>query len=158
MEFGWIIELLAGLAFFMYGMNVMGDGLEKTAGDRLGKIIDSFTSNKIKAVLVGLGVTAIIQSSSATTVMVIGFINAGLMNLSQAVGVIMGANIGTTVTAFLISMEDISSAMSAYLGLLKPSFWAPILGALGVFFILFVKKNKYKNIFLQTIDYFEKIC
>ncbi len=146
MQFGWIISLLAGLAFFMYGMNIMGEGLEKSAGDKLGKIIDSFTSNKFKGVLVGLGVTALIQSSSATTVMVIGFINAGLMNLGQAVGVIMGANIGTTVTSFIISMEDISSSASSLMGLLKPSFWAPIMAVLGVFFILFINKKKYQSV------------
>lgn len=146
MQFAWIISLLAGLAFFMYGMNIMGEGLEKSAGDKLGKIIDSFTSNKFKGVLVGLGVTALIQSSSATTVMVIGFINAGLMNLGQAVGVIMGANIGTTVTSFIISMEDISASAASYLGFLKPSFWAPIMAVLGVFFILFIKRKKYQNI------------
>lgn len=146
MQFEWIITLLAGLALFMYGMNIMGDGLEKAAGDRLGKIIDSFTSNRIKGVLVGLGVTALIQSSSATTVMVIGFINAGLMNLSQAVGVIMGANVGTTVTSFLISMEDVGSSASAYLSLLKPSLWAPIFAAIGVFSMMFLKKNKQQSI------------
>ncbi len=146
MQFEWIITLLAGLGLFMYGMNVMGDGLEKSAGDKLGKIIDSFTSNRIKGVLVGLGVTALIQSSSATTVMVIGFINAGLMNLGQAVGVIMGANIGTTVTSFIISMEDVGASASAYLAILKPSLWAPLVGAVGVFFMMFLKKNKQQSI------------
>lgn len=102
--------------------------MKSLAGDRLSKIIDSFTSNKIKGVLVGAAVTALIQSSSATTVMVIGFINAGIMKLGQAVGVIMGANIGTTITSFIISLEDINSSAMSYMGLLKPSFWAPILG------------------------------
>lgn len=88
----------------------------------ISKIIDSFTSNKIKGVLVGAAVTALIQSSSATTVMVIGFINAGIMKLGQAVGVIMGANIGTTITSFIISLEDINSSAMSYMGLLKPSF------------------------------------
>ncbi len=146
MQFEWIISLLAGLAFFMYGMKVMGDGLEKFAGDRLSKIIDSFTSNKIKGVLIGTAVTALIQSSSATTVMVIGFINAGIMKLGQAVGVIMGANIGTTITSFIISLEDINSSATVYMELLKPSFWAPILAAVGVFFILFINKKKYQNL------------
>lgn len=146
MQFESIISLLAGLAFFMYGMNVMGEGLEKFAGDRLSHIIDSFTSNRIKGVLVGLGVTALIQSSSATTVMVIGFINAGIMKLSQAVGVIMGANIGTTITSFIISLEDISASNLWFLNLLKPSLWAPILAAVGVFFILFIHKKKYQNV------------
>ena len=141
MQFEWIITLLAGLAFFMYGMNIMGDGLEKS-GDRLSKIIDSFTSNKIKGVLVGAAVTALIQSSSATTVMVIGFINAGIMKLGQAVRVIMGANIGTTITSFIISLEDINSSAMSYMGLLKPSFWAPVLAAVGVFFILFLNRKK----------------
>lgn len=145
MQFEWIITLLAGLGLFMYGMNIMGDGLEKSAGDKLSKIIDSFTSNKIKGVLVGIGVTALIQSSSATTVMVIGFINAGIMNLGQAVGVIMGANIGTTVTAFIISLEDVGASASAYLAILKPSLWAPAVGAIGVFMMMFAKKNKQQS-------------
>lgn len=146
MQFEWIITLLAGLAFFMYGMHIMSEGLEKFAGDRLGKIIDSFTSNKFKGMLVGAGVTALVQSSSATTVMVIGFINAGIMKLGQAVGVIMGANIGTTITSFIISLEDLNSSALSYVSLMKPSFWAPVLAALGVFFILFVSKKKYQNL------------
>lgn len=146
MQWDWILSLLAGLGFFMYGMKIMADGLEKAAGDRLGRIIDTLTSNQIKGVLMGTVVTAIIQSSSATTVMIIGFINAGIMKLTQAVGVIMGANIGTTITSFIISMEDINSSSLWMLNLLKPSLWAPIAAAVGIAFILFINKKKYQNI------------
>ena len=96
-----LVELLGGLGLFIYGMKLMGDGLENAAGDSLKNILEKVTSNKLMGVLIGAIVTAIIQSSSATTVMVVGFVNAGLMNLSQALGVIMGANIGTTITAQL---------------------------------------------------------
>ena len=107
------ISLLGGLGLFLYGMNMMGDGLQKSAGEQLKKIIGFLTSNVVMGVLVGAVVTGIIQSSSATTVMVVGFVNAGIMSLSQAIGVIMGANIGTTVTAQLVSfkLEDIARRM-----------------------------------------------
>ena len=95
-----ILTLIGGLALFLYGMNAMGDGLAKVSGGKLEKILENLTSNPIKAVLLGAGVTAVIQSSSATTVMVVGFVNSGIMKLSQAVGVIMGANIGTTITSW----------------------------------------------------------
>ena len=98
-----IITLMGGLGLFIYGMKLMGDGLENAAGEGLKKILEKVTSNPIVAVLVGAAVTAVVQSSSATTVMVVGFVNAGLMNLSQAVGIIMGANIGTTITAQLVA-------------------------------------------------------
>lgn len=99
------ISLIAGLGMFLYGMNVMGDGLQKAAGDKLKKIIEMLTTNRIMGVLVGAVVTGIIQSSSATTVMTVGFVNAGIMTLKQAIGIIMGANIGTTVTAQLVSFS-----------------------------------------------------
>lgn len=146
MQWEWILTLAAGLGFFMYGMKLMGDGLEKAAGDRLGGIVDALTSNRIKGVLVGAGVTAIVQSSSAVTVMVIGFINAGIMTLFQAVGVIMGANIGTTITAFIISLEDINASSMWFLEFLKPSTLAPIAAALGIGMLLFIDKKKYQNI------------
>ncbi len=104
MDFFGVLTMLGGLALFLYGMETMGKGLEKLSGGRLERILEKLTSNPIKAVLLGAGVTAIIQSSSATTVMVVGFVNSGIMKLTQAVGIIMGANIGTTVTSWLLSL------------------------------------------------------
>ena len=109
-----IFVFAGGLGMFLFGMNMMGDGLQKTAGSRLKRLLGYLTNNKLMAVIVGALVTAIIQSSSATTVMMVGFVNAGIMQLGQTVGVIMGANIGTTVTAWLVSMGEWSS--------LKPDF------------------------------------
>ena len=102
MDFFSILTMLGGLALFLYGMNAMGDGLAKVSGGKLERILEKLTSSPIKAVLLGCGVTAVIQSSSATTVMVVGFVNSGIMKLEQAVGVIMGANIGTTVTSWML--------------------------------------------------------
>ncbi|MBF1058285.1 MAG: Na/Pi symporter, partial [Peptostreptococcus sp.] len=126
------ISLIGGLGMFLYGMNVMGDGLQKAAGEKLKKIIEMLTTNRIMGVLVGTLVTAIIQSSSATTVMTIGFVNAGIMSLQQAVGVIMGANIGTTVTAQLVSFNI--------------EKYAPIAIGIGMVFWFFTKKKNIKNI------------
>ena len=106
MDFFGVLTMLGGLALFLYGMETMGKGLEKLSGGRLERILEKLTSNPIKAVLLGAGVTAIIQSSSATTVMVVGFVNSGIMKLTQAVGIIMGANIGTTVTSYPDSSND----------------------------------------------------
>ena len=103
-----VLTLIGGLAMFLYGMNVMGNGLEKLAGGKLEKIFERLTSNPIKAMLLGLSVTAVIQSSSATTVMLVGFVNAGIMKLHSAIGVIMGANIGTTVTAWILSLSGLN--------------------------------------------------
>ena len=103
-----VLSLIGGLALFLYGMQMMGDGLKKASGGKLEMILEKLTSNKLMAVLLGAGVTAIIQSSSATTVMVVGFVNSGIMSLSRAVGVIMGANVGTTVTAWILSMTEIT--------------------------------------------------
>ena len=111
MSFMNVLSLLGGLGLFLFGMKIMGDGLEKAAGNRLKKILELATSNRLLAVLTGVAITAIIQSSSATTVMVVGFVNASLMNLTQAVGVIMGANIGTTVTAWIVSMSEWGSML-----------------------------------------------
>ena len=126
-----IMKLMGGLGLFIYGMKLMGDGLENAAGDGLKKILEKVTSNPIKAVLVGAIVTAVIQSSSATTVMVVGFVNAGIMSLSQAIGIIMGANIGTTVTAQLVSfkLENI----------------APIALGIGIIIYLAARNQKYKQ-------------
>ena len=112
-----VLTMVGGLALFLYGMQVMGDGLAKVSGGKLERILENLTSNPIKAVLLGAGVTAVIQSSSATTVMVVGFVNSGIMKLNQAVGIIMGANIGTTVTSWILSLSGLQGEQS-WLGLL----------------------------------------
>lgn len=145
-SFTWILNLIAGLAMFLYGMKIMGEGLEKSAGNQMSQIIDKLTGNIFKGLLIGTLVTALIQSSSATTVMVVGFINAGLMNLTQAVGVILGANIGTTVTSVLISMEDINASAIWVLNIFKPSFLAPLAVTAGVILLFFSNKKKYHYI------------
>ena len=145
MDFFDFLTLLGGLALFLFGMNTMGDGLAKTAGSKLEKILERLTSNPIKGVLLGAGVTAVIQSSSATTVMVVGFVNSGIMKLSQAVGVIMGANIGTTVTSWILSLTGIEST-NFFIRMLKPSSFSPILAIIGVILLLFMKDEKKKDI------------
>ena len=139
------ISLLGGLGLFLYGMNMMGDGLQKSAGEQLKKIIGFLTSNVVMGVLVGAVVTGIIQSSSATTVMVVGFVNSGIMKLNQAVGIIMGANIGTTITSWLLSLTGIQGS-SFILKMLKPSSFSPILAIVGIIFIMFTKDEKKKDI------------
>ncbi|MBO5008782.1 MAG: Na/Pi cotransporter family protein [Clostridia bacterium] len=139
-----ILSLLGGLAIFLFGMQVMGDGLERRGGGKLKSILESMTSSPIKGVLLGAGVTAIIQSSSATTVMVVGFVNSGIMKLGQAIGVIMGANIGTTVTAWLLSLIGIESG-NIFVQLLKPSSFSPILAVIGIVFMMFLKSPKKKD-------------
>lgn len=134
-----LFRFIGGLGMFLYGMNVMADGLQKSAGNRMKHLLEFLTRNRLMGILVGAGVTAIIQSSSATTVMVVGFVNAGLMNLTQAVGVIMGANIGTTVTAWLVSMSEWGA-------FLKPEFFAPLLIGIGAFMMLFSKKEKIVDV------------
>ena len=145
MDFFSILTLLGGLAMFLYGMQVMGDGLEKLSGGKLEKILENLSSNRLKAVLVGAAVTAVIQSSSATTVMVVGFVNSGIMRLSQAVGFIMGANIGTTITAWILSLAGIESS-NFFVKLLNPSSFSPILALIGVIFIVFLHDEKKKDI------------
>jgi len=145
-----VLNLLLGLALFLFGMDVMGDALKKSAGNRLKIILGKLTSNKFKGFLLGLGVTAIIQSSSATTVMVVGFVNSATMTLTQAVGVILGANVGTAVTAWLTAMTgmEVAGAEGIMAGLqyLKPDFWMPILALIGIVFCMFAKKNRYKQV------------
>lgn len=140
-----VFSLLGGLALFLYGMDAMGKGLEKLSGGRLEKLLEKLTSNRLKAVGLGLLVTAIIQSSSATTVMVVGFVNSGIMKLSQAIGVIMGANIGTTVTSWILSLSGISGE-SFFVKLLKPSSFSPLLALVGIIFIMFSRKERKKDI------------
>ncbi len=145
MTFFDFLTMLGGLALFLYGMNVMGDGLSQASGGRMEKILEKLTNNPLKAVLVGAGVTAVIQSSSATTVMVVGFVNSGIMKLQQAVGIIMGANIGTTATSWILSLAGIDSS-SFWIKMLKPTSFSPILAIIGVGILLFSKKDKLKNV------------
>lgn len=139
-----LFTMLGGLALFLYGMNVMGEGLTKASGGRLEKILEKLTSNTIKGVLLGAGVTAVIQSSSATTVMVVGFVNSGIMTLKRAAGIIMGANIGTTITSWILSLSGLEGD-SLFIKLLKPSSFSPLLALIGVIFLLFSKKERKKD-------------
>ncbi len=145
-----VLNLLLGLALFLFGMDVMGDGLKKSAGNKLKTILGKMTSNKFRGFLLGLGVTVIIQSSSATTVMVVGFVNSATMTLSQAVGVILGANVGTAITAWLTAMTGMEMAgaegITAGLQYFKPDFWMPILAIIGIGFTMLAKKNRYKQL------------
>ena len=145
MDIFGLLTLIGGLALFLYGMNVMGAGLEKMSGGKLEHILETLTSNPIKAVLLGAGVTAVIQSSSATTVMVVGFVNSGIMKLSQAVGIIMGANVGTTFTAWILSLTGIQGD-SILINLLKPSSFSPILALVGIILYTMAKSDKKKNV------------
>lgn len=140
------LSMIGGLALFLYGMNAMGNGLTKLSGGKLERILEKLTSKKIMAVLLGVAVTAIIQSSSATTVMVVGFVNSGIMQLEQTVGIIMGANIGTTVTSWILSLAGIDGK-NVIIQLLKPSSFSPILAAIGMVLIMTSKEEtKKKNI------------
>ncbi len=139
-----ILTMVGGLALFLYGLDVLGDGLKKASGGTLEIILEKLTSNKLMAILLGAGVTAVIQSSSATTVMVVGFVNSGIMKLSQAVGVILGANVGTTVTAWLLSLTGVEGS-SLFLQLLKPSSFSPILAIVGVAMLSMCRKERDKN-------------
>ena len=139
-----VLSFLGGLALFLFGMTIMGEALEKAAGSKLKGILSKLTTSPLKGLLFGAGITAIIQSSSATTVMVVGFVNSGLMQLGQAIGVIMGANIGTTMTAWILSLSGISGE-SLWLTLLKPSSFSPVLAFIGIGMLMFSKKDKYRN-------------
>ena len=145
MDIFGILTLVGGLALFLYGMSIMGDGLEKVSGGKLEMLLEKLTSNPLKAVGLGVAVTAVIQSSSATTVMVVGFVNSGIMKLSQAIGVIMGANIGTTVTSWILSLTGIQGE-SIFVRLLKPSSFTPILAAIGIILYMSGKNSKKKDI------------
>lgn len=143
MDIFGVLSLIGGLALFLYGMHVMGAGLEKMSGGRLERILENLTSNPLKAVLLGAGVTAVIQSSSATTVMVVGFVNSGIMKLSQAIGIIMGANIGTTITAWLLSLTGIQGD-NLFINMLKPTSFSPILALIGIILLMSGKSDKKK--------------
>ena len=136
-----LFEFAGGIGMFLYGMNTMADGMQRSAGGKMKKLLGYLTSNRLLAIIVGAVITAIIQSSGATTVMVVGFVNAGLMTLVQAVGVIMGANIGTTITAWIVSLGQLGDAAKV----MNPSFYAPFLIGIGAFVILFSKKDRVKN-------------
>lgn len=152
MDLFGVLTMIGGLALFLYGMHLMGDGLSKASGGRLEKILEKLTSNPIKAVLLGAAVTAIIQSSSATTVMVVGFVNSGVMKLSQTIGIIMGANIGTTITSWILSLTGIESG-NFFIQLLKPTSFSPVLAIIGVGFLLFSKKESKKNIGMIMVGF-----
>lgn len=143
-----LLSMVCGLSLFLYGMNVMSESLKKSAGNKLKIILGSLTSNPLKGFLLGLGVTAIIQSSSATTVMVVGFVNSGTMLLSQATWVIMGANLGTAVTAWLTALSGIGGgdAVGEYLQWLKPSSWMPVLAIIGLCMLMFAKRSRKKDV------------
>ncbi len=137
-----ILGFLGGLGMFLYGMKLLSGGLQKAAGEKMKSLLEAVTNKRIKAILVGALVTAIIQSSGATTVMIVGFVNAGIINLMQAVGVIMGANIGTTVTAWIVSLDSLGEAATFF----KPSFYAPLMIGVGAAFIMFCKKHKKQTL------------
>ena len=139
-----ILTMIGGLCLFLFGMNLMGDALERRAGSSLRTLLGKLTSNRMLGFLTGLAVTAVIQSSSATTVMVVGFVNSGLLTLKQAIGVIMGANVGTTVTAWILSLGGIEGD-ALFLQLLKPSNFTPILALIGIVFYMFLKDSKKKD-------------
>ena len=143
-----VLSLFCGLALFLYGMDVMGDALKKSAGNQLKSILGKMTSNQFKGFLLGLGVTMIIQSSSATTVMVVGFVNSATMTLTQAIGVIMGANVGTAITAWLTGMSGMGEgeSVTAFAKWLKPDSWMPVLAVIGICLIMFVKRGKKREL------------
>lgn len=145
MDFFSILTLTGGLALFLYGMNVMGDGLKQLSGGKLESVLGRLTSTRLKGFFLGFAVTAIIQSSSATTVMLVGFVNSGIMKLGQTISIIMGANVGTTVTAWLLSTTGISGD-SFFIRLLKPSSFTPVLAAVGVVMTMSAASDKKKNI------------
>ena len=140
-----VLTLIGGIALFLYGMELMGEGLTKTAGGKLEGILERLTNTVIKGVLLGAGVTAVIQASAATTVMVVGFVNSGIMNLNQAVGIIMGANIGTTITSWILSLSGIEGG-SVIVQLFKPMSWTPILALIGTLIRLLSKNQKKKDV------------
>lgn len=139
-----VLNLIGGLCLFLYGMNVMGQALERRAGNKLHSVLEKLTTGKIAGFLTGLGITAVIQSSSATTVMVVGFVNSGLMTLKQAINVIIGANIGTTVTAWILSLGGIDSG-NFFVQMLKPTSFTPILALVGIILTMACKSSKNKD-------------
>ena len=152
MDIFGVLQLVGGLCLFLFGMDTMGNGLTKASGSKLEQVLRNMTSSVPRGVLLGCLVTAVIQSSSATTVMLVGFVNSGIMQLSQAIPVIMGANIGTTVTAWLLSLSAIDGS-SLFIQMLKPSSFSPILAAVAIVFMMFLKDEKKHNIGLILIGF-----
>jgi len=140
-----LLSLLFGVALFLYGMSVMGDGLKRVAGNKLETTLYKLTNTPLKGVLLGSIVTAVIQSSSATSVMVVGFVNSGMMKVAQGIGIIMGANIGTSITGWILCLSYIDGA-SGIASLLSTATISAIVGIIGIVFKTFVKKNTYKNV------------
>lgn len=147
-----VLSMLGGLALFLYGMHTMGEGLTKISGGKLERILEKLTSSPLRAVCLGALVTAVIQSSSATTVMVVGFVNSGIMKLSQAIGIIMGANIGTTITSWILSLSGIESD-NFLMQFLKPANFSPVLAIIGIFFIMFLNNQKKKDIGMILVGF-----
>ena len=139
-----VLSLIGGLALFLFGMQTMGNALEKKAGGQLKSVLGKMTDNPLKGFLLGMAVTAVIQSSSATTVMVVGFVNSGIMTLHQSIGIIMGANVGTTITAWILSLMAVDGA--GIMAFFKPSSFVPVLAIIGVFLLMFNKKQKSKDL------------
>ena len=141
-----IVQMIGGLALFIYGMTTMGKGLERAAGSKLEKTLEKMTGNVVTALLMGMVVTMVIQSSSATTVMVVGFVNAGIMTLKQSVGVILGANIGTTITAQILRLSGGEGSGNLFMDLLKPKNLAYIIVLVGVIIMMIAKKRRTRDI------------
>ena len=140
-----ILTMVGGLCLFLFGMNIMGESLERAAGNSLRSLLGKLTTNRMMGFLTGMAVTAVIQSSSATTVMVVGFVNSSLLSLGQAINVIMGANVGTTVTAWILSLSGVEGD-SLFIQLLKPTSFTPILALIGIVYYMFIKDAKKKDI------------
>ena len=147
-----VLSMLGGLALFLYGMHTMGEGLTKISGGKLERILEKLTSSPLRAVCLGALVTAVIQSSSATTVMVVGFVNSGIMKLSQAIGIIMGANIGTTITSWILSLSGIESG-NVLMQFRKPANFSAVLAIIGIFFIMFLNNQKKKDIGMILVGF-----
>ena len=147
-----VLTLFGGLGLFLYGMDVMGDGLKKMAGGKMESILSKLTANKTKGFLLGFIITAIIQSSSATTVMLVGFVNSGIMKLGQTLSVILGANLGTTVTAWILSLGGISGD-TFWLKIFKPTSFTPVLMIIGVIMLMACKSDKKRNVSLILIGF-----
>ncbi|MDD6098162.1 MAG: Na/Pi symporter, partial [Oscillospiraceae bacterium] len=141
-----VFTLLGGLAFFLYGMNVMSTGLEKLAGGKLEVILKKMTSNKFKSLALGMGITIAIQSSSAMTVMLVGLVNSGIMQLEQTIGLLMGSNVGTTLTSWLLSLQGIDSSGSILLQMLKPESFSPVFALIGIILVMASKSSTKKDV------------
>ena len=147
-----VLTMIGGLSLFLFGMNIMGEALERAAGNSLRSLLGKLTTNRMLGFLTGMAVTAVIQSSSATTVMVVGFVNSGLLSLGQAINVIMGANVGTTVTSWILSLSGIESG-NLFVQLLKPTSFTPVLALIGIVYYMFIKDNSKKDVGLILLGF-----